>query len=57
MDTKDCLKQLKELKEKLDALSSGNVSSRDKISVMSAEVVDSNPYRWVIFFCYIFTSK
>lgn len=44
MDTKDCLKQLKELKEKLDALSSGNVSSRDKISVMSAEVVDSNPY-------------
>lgn len=51
MDSEDYLKQrIQELVDRLEVLSSGNVSSRDKISVMSDEVVDSNPYRYVNFF-------
>lgn len=45
MDSEEYLKQrIQELVDRLEVLSSGNVSSRDKISVMSDEVVDSNPY-------------
>lgn len=46
-------KKVQELEAKLAAIQGDGAPARQKIEVMSSEVVDSNPYRYLAHFPYL----
>lgn len=43
----DLKQRVAELESELASIKTKNVGAREKITNMSSEVVDSNPYRWI----------